>query len=107
MWRDHYRRRVLFVGEAHSFSLARQQYAALESERDALAAERNLVVAKYEAVVAAFGDLQREVSELREVLQLLVSTSRQQADTDVAKLRRQLEAALMKVAQRDPTRPLN
>jgi hypothetical protein len=92
MWRNSHSRRVLIAGDPHSLAFAREQYAALAAEHDALAAE--LV------------DLQRQVAELRDVLQLVVSVSRQQAETDVATLRRQLEVAIARL-ERSPTQRLN
>jgi hypothetical protein len=50
-------------------------------------------------------DLRRELTELREVLELVVSVSRQKAETDVATLRQQLETALAKLER--PSGPLN
>jgi len=50
--------------------------------------------------------LRHEVNELRDVVQLVVSILRQQAKTDVASLRRQLEVALARL-ERDPAAPLN
>jgi hypothetical protein len=46
-------------------------------------------------------DLKKEIGELREVMLLVTSTLRQQAETDVATLRAQLERALMRLAHRD------
>jgi hypothetical protein len=52
-------------------------------------------------------DLRAEVAELREILALLVTISRQQAETDVATLRAQLMALLVRLQRRDPTNPLH
>jgi hypothetical protein len=92
MWRDNHSRRVLLVGDIHSFAHARQQYAALAAE--------------YGTLVAELVGLRGEVAELREVLQPVVTALRKQADVDVATLRRQLEIALARL-ERDPKRPLN
>jgi len=51
-------------------------------------------------------DLRREVGELREALQLVMSITRQQVEADVASMRRQLELALARV-ERDPRKPLH
>jgi len=52
-------------------------------------------------------ELRAEVSELREVLLLLVGISREQAEMDVATLRRQLMAILVRLERRDPSQPLH
>jgi len=52
-------------------------------------------------------DLRREIAELRDVLHLLVTTLRRQADQDVAQLRRQLETATLARLERDPAKPLH
>jgi hypothetical protein len=44
---------------------------------------------------------------LREVLLLLVGISREQAEMDVATLRRQLMAILVRLERRDPSQPLH
>jgi hypothetical protein len=46
--------------------------------------------------------LRGEVRELRDVLLLLTSLRREQAEEDLATLRRQLEVVLVKLAQRQP-----
>jgi hypothetical protein len=48
-------------------------------------------------------DLKREVAELRDILGLMVSTLRTQAEADVAQLRRQLEHALTRLERRPTT----
>src|SRR6516162_4165688 len=48
-------------------------------------------------------ELRAEVSELREVLLLLVGISREQAEMAVATLRRQLMAILVRLERRDPS----
>jgi len=91
MLRNTYGRKVLFAGDIHSFLVARQQYAQL--------------VAEHRALLAELVDLKAQVSELREVLQVVVSVSRQRAETDVAMLRRQLETALARIER--PSKPLH
>jgi hypothetical protein len=56
--------------------------------------------------LAELAQLRVEVAELRAVLALVVSVSRQQAETDIATLRQRLECALARI-ERDPAKPLN
>src|SRR5262245_22588557 len=49
----------------------------------------------------AISDMQAEVTELREILYDVTVVLRQQADTDVETLRRQLELALIRLTPRD------
>jgi hypothetical protein len=51
-------------------------------------------------------DLRAELSELRSIFADVVGTLRQQADSDVARLRRDLERALLRLAPPDG-KPLN
>jgi hypothetical protein len=55
----------------------------------------------------AISDMQAEVTELREILHDVTVIVRQQADCDVATLRRQLQAVLLRLTRRDPAQPLN
>jgi t-SNARE complex subunit (syntaxin) len=52
-------------------------------------------------------DLKKEIAELRAIFRDVVTMLRQQSEADVARLRRQLETALVKLAQRDPQKPLH
>ena len=63
----------------------------------------HILTAEEERELAA---LRREVDELREILALIVSITRQQAQADVATMRRQLETALVPLERRDPAQPL-
>jgi len=92
MQRNGHSRRVLLVGDIHSFSHLRQQYTCLSAEHGTLVAELT--------------DLQRQVGELRSIFGDVVGALRAQADTDVAKLRHQLELAIAQL-ERDPNCPLN
>ena len=93
MWqRNSYGRRVLISGSSHSFAHGRTQYAALTAEQS--------------AIVAELADVRDQFIELREVVQLVLTALRRQADVDVVTLRRQLEVALARL-ERDPNRPLN
>lgn len=64
------------------------------------------VVQHNAALMAELADLRDELHELREIMLLVTSTLRQQAECDVAQLRRQLELALARL-ERDPRRPLH
>jgi len=44
---------------------------------------------------------------LREIVRDVVSALRAKADREVAEVRRQLEAALLRITRRDPAQPLN
>jgi hypothetical protein len=46
-------------------------------------------------------DLRAEIAELREVMQLLVGMAREQAEGNVAELRKQLEGALLRLAHHE------
>jgi len=62
--------------------------------------------AMHERHVAELEELRREVAELRSILAIVVSVTRQHAESDLASLRRQLETALARL-ERDPRKPLN
>jgi hypothetical protein len=51
-------------------------------------------------------ELQSQHAELREIVLMVISILRQQAETDVTKLRLQLETVLARL-ERDPARPLH
>jgi len=51
-------------------------------------------------------DVRAELKVLREVLEVVVSVTRQQAEGNLASLRRQLEVALARI-ERDPRKPLH
>ena len=51
--------------------------------------------------------LRAEVAELREVLEVVVRATREQAEADLHELRRQLQAALARLQRRDLTKPLH
>jgi len=51
-------------------------------------------------------DLRVELRELKEILSLLVTLRRQQAEGDLDALQRQLETALARI-ERDPNKPLH
>jgi hypothetical protein len=55
--------------------------------------------------LAELADLRAELGELREILAIVVGVARQQAETDVATLRRQLEYALARLER--PAGPLH
>ena len=78
--------------------------AYVERYRAALRQVRQAYADQFLGEVAA---LRAEVQELREILALVVTITRQQAETDVATLRRQLETALVRLAQRDPATPVH
>jgi len=63
--------------------------------------------AMHERRVAELAELRRELDELRSILALVVSVTRQQAEADLASLRRQLETALVRLERRDPAQPLH
>jgi hypothetical protein len=71
-----------------------------------------MVHARTDAAVSNFEtlcelhDLKREVAELRDILGLMVSTLRTQAETEVTDLRRRLESALARL-ERKPSTPLH
>jgi len=55
----------------------------------------------------AISDVQAEVTELHEILHDVTVILRQQADTDVATLKQQLQGVLLRLTRRDPAQPLN
>src|SRR5262245_57271281 len=52
-------------------------------------------------------DLREELNRLREDCHSTVTLLRERADQEVAEIRRQLEAALLRITRRDPAQPLN
>lgn len=77
---------------AASWQRAREQFAVLAAERD--------------QQLHALAELRAEVDELREIFGDVVTALRMKADSDVARLRRELERALLRLAP-DPGKPLN
>ena len=65
---------------------------------------RNVVAAEYRDELAA---MRREVDELRESVLLVLSLERQRTASEVAELRRELEAALVRLARRNSRQPLH
>jgi len=88
---SHDGRRLLYTHERAAFLLrARSDLAALAAEHQ-----------------AELASLRAEVDELREVLLLVTTTLRQQAEADVAALRRRLETMRARIEPRDPAKPLH
>jgi hypothetical protein len=86
-------RRLLLYHPSHVEALQRV-LAECKAELSARTFEHFCRQADMNAEVRA---LRNEVAELRDVLQLLVSIRRQEAEIDVATLRRQLEALLLRL----------
>ena len=76
---------------------ARKAHAQAMADLHALAFEHR----------CAISDMQAEVTELHEILHDVTVILRQQADTDVATLKQQLQGVLLRLTRRDPAQPLN
>lgn len=87
-----------------AFLLYSPQYLA--ALRNTLAAAKADLHEMHFRHLCGLADLRKEIAELRSILADVVAL-RTQAETDVATLRRQLETALVKLAQRDPQKPLH
>ena len=68
---------------------------------------RNDLAELHDRHVSELLDLRAELRELKEILSMLVTLRRQQAETDLDALQRQLETALARLERRDPTQPLH
>jgi CHASE1-domain containing sensor protein len=79
----------------------------VEALRNTLREARADLHAQQFQFLCEVADLRRELDELREILALIVSITRQQAQADVATMRRQLETALVRLERRDPAQPLH
>jgi hypothetical protein len=79
----------------------RHVQALRERLRGVLDEAKNDLHAMHEQHVAELADLRGELDELREILSLLVTLRREQAEDDIASLRAQLERALIRLAHRD------
>jgi hypothetical protein len=84
---------------------ARVQVALIEARAD-LAAQQARHLEQYSDLLRELASLKSEIGELREVLGLVVATTRTWAEADVATLRRQLETALARIERR-PDKPLH
>ena len=93
MWQR--KRRVLISGSPHSWQFARQQYAALKSERDALRQELD--------------EVRRERDELRHAINEMLATrrARDMAEAELVRFYRERDIERAKAAVRNPTTPLN
>ena len=87
--------RRLLVHPHHLAYIAGYNRAMLDARADAS-------VSNFETL-CELHDLKREVADLRDILGLMVSTLRTQAEADVAQLRRQLEHALTRLERRPTT----
>ena len=87
--------RRLLVHPHHLAYIAGDNRAMLDARADAS-------VSNFETL-CELHDLKREVADLRDILGLMVSTLRIQAEQDVATLRRQLEYALARLERRPTT----
>jgi hypothetical protein len=65
-----------------------------------LAVARNTLAAEYQAELE---EMRREVDDIRQATLLLTRIERERCESDLAELRRELEAALLRLAQRDGT----
>jgi hypothetical protein len=81
--------------------------ALVQRFRNALAEAKSDLHAMHFEHLCQLADLKKEIAELREALQLLVTLRRQQAEGDLTELRRRLEAALARIERRDPSTPLH
>jgi uncharacterized protein Yka (UPF0111/DUF47 family) len=79
----------------------------VEGFRAALREARADLAALHFRHLCELQDLRREVDELRSIFEDVVHTLRQQAESDVDQLRRQLMAALVRLQRRDPNTPLH
>jgi len=84
---------------------SRVLYYSAERVRALMMQARSDLAALHDRHVSELLELRAEVSELREILSMIVGSLRTQAEADVAQLRRDLERALVRLAQRDPARP--
>jgi hypothetical protein len=57
--------------------------------------------------LAELASLRAEVAELREILALVVSITREQVEADVVSMRRQLETALARIERKPDNTPLH
>ena len=60
-----------------------------------------------EHMITELTALRLDHADLREIVSDVVITLRAKADREVAEVRRQLEAALLRIVRRDPAQPLN
>jgi hypothetical protein len=100
MWREGNRRVVLHP--QLTTALAKLLGEARQAHAEAMA---DLAVLNFEHQ-CTLSDLRAEITELRSIVSDVVTGLRQSADRDVAQLRKELERILMRLAPRDPTRPL-
>jgi hypothetical protein len=77
--------------------------------RNALAEARSDLHEMHHRHLCELEDLRKEIAELRSIFLDVVTNLRTQAEQDVTQLRRQLETALLRLAQRDrdPAKPLH
>jgi F0F1-type ATP synthase membrane subunit b/b' len=81
--------------------------ALVQRLRNVFAEERATAQQQHLEFLAEVAELRGELMEMREILAMMVATSRAQAETDVEDLRRQLEHALSCLTRRDPNTPLH